>query len=271
MTQSYVIEMIEKSDISLRARSKIHHPAGYSIQRHISDFDVLYTISGKHYFNIDGKEYISNPGDVHVLAPNSILSVHCNEASDQYYCHFTLKAQNKYDLTGNFVEHRLPENCRGLAGLYKEQFEHSDKVEVPLVSSVSLIFKLFLVEMLKADVRNQVSFVAPDSSTKPDELFEVLYYIHGHLSENLTVEKLAETAGFNPSYFSRYFKRYMGVSPIRYINEHKMNFAKHFISTTDKPLKEIAAMLGFPDQFAFSKKFKDNFGVSPSEFRKINI
>ena len=51
MLQSYITEMIEKSDISLRARGKIHHCAGYTVQRHISDFDVLYTVSGKHYFN----------------------------------------------------------------------------------------------------------------------------------------------------------------------------------------------------------------------------
>ncbi len=271
MDQSYLFEMIEKADVSLRARNMIHHPAGYEMEKHISDFDVLYTLSGKHCFRIDGKEYICYPGDVLLLAPDTMLSVRCDEPSDQYYCHFTIGMGEEYELVGDFSEHRLPENCRGLAELYREHFELSNKEESPLISSVSMIFKLFIIELLRAEPKNRVSFESLTQQGKPKALFEILHTIHERLTEQITVESLAEAAGFHPSYFSRYFKRYMGVSPVRYISEQKMNLAKHLISTTEKPLGEIALSLGFPDQFTFSKKFKDRFGVSPSEFRKIRI
>lgn len=271
MEQSYIIEMVEKGEISLRARSFMRHPAGYSIQRIIPDFDVLFTLAGRHFLTINGRPCVSDPGDVYLLTPDTILALRCEEEARQFYCHFTIRSQNQCSLTASFAENHLPPYCAGLAELYRRQFETSASLEMPLDSSVSLIFKLFLIEMLKAHPKNQISFASDLQNDAPDDIFETLYYIHSHLEENVTVEKLAEVAGFNPSYFSRYFKRHMGVSPVKYINEHKMNFARHFISTTDMPLKEVAAMLGYPDQFAFSKKFKDHFGVSPSEFRKINI
>ncbi|MBQ3055758.1 MAG: AraC family transcriptional regulator [Oscillospiraceae bacterium] len=271
MEQSYLFEMIEKADVSLRARNMIHHPAGYAQEKHISDFDVLYTLSGKHFFRVNGKEYVCYPGDVLLLAPNTMLSVRCEEPSDQYYCHFTIGMGEEYEVVGDFCEHRLPESCRGLAQLYREHFELSNKEESPLISSVSMIFKLFIIELLRADPRSHISFESLTAPEKPKALFEILHEIHEHLTENITVESLAEIAGFHPSYFSRYFKRYMGMSPVRYISEQKMNLAKHMVSTTEKPLGEIAETLGFPDQFSFSKKFKDRFGVSPSEFRKIRI
>ena len=271
MVQSYLYEMIEKAEVSLHAHGISHHSVGKSGQIRIRDFDVLYVLSGKMCFCINGVEYLCKPGDVLVVAPNSQFSVRCDEPADQFYCHFDIKVQSEYKLTGSFRQNRLPESCSGLAKLCCEQIKHIETQGLPLGPSVRMIFKLFLIEMLQTDAANHVSFVSVPENEKPEELFAVLAHISEHLNENLSVEELAKMAGFHPSYFSRYFKRYMGMSPIRYINEHKMSLAKHLVSTTERPIKEIAAQLGFADQFGFSKKFKACFGSSPSEFRKIKI
>ena len=271
MEQSYLYDMIERADLALGAHKLIHHPAGYTNQKHISDFDVLYTLSGKHNFLINGREYVCDPGDVLLLAPNTILSVRCDEPADQYYCHFTMKVQNEHELTGVFEEHRLPQTCKGLAAVYRELFSREEQTEYFDTAAVRMIFKLFIIELLRENPNCKISFGSASKQEMPADLFDILYYIQDHLTESLTVESIAERAGFHPSYFSRYFKRYMGITPVRYINEHKMDLAKHFVSTTDKPIKEIAALLGYPDQFMFSKKFRERFGVSPTEFRKIKI
>lgn len=271
MVQPFLFEMIEKAEVSLHARGVIRHPADYAIQIHSLDFDVLYTITGTHYVCIDGVDYVCKPGDVLLVAPNSVFSVRCDEPADQLFCHFDIKIQSEYQLTGTFQQHRLPESCSGLAKLCYEQFQRAEEQNLACEPSVGMLCKLFLIEMLQSDEANSVSFISAPQNEKPEALFAVLAHIRDHWSENLSVEELAKMAGYHPSYFSRYFKRYMGISPVRYVNEQRMNLAKHLVSTTDEPIKEIAAQLGFPDQFSFSKKFKGQFGVSPSEFRKIKI
>lgn len=271
MEKNYIIDLIEKSNIVIKAYNFMEHPANYSISKVIPDFDVLYTISGQHNLTINDKKYVSKPGDVFILTPNTILTLECSEFSTQFYCHFSITSGNGNDLNGTFNEYQLPSYCCSLASFYKIHFNLCTKKSLPLFSYMGLIFKLFLIEMLNTYKNNYIDFTSDNHNAIPADILQTLNYIHEHLHENITIDILSEIAGFNTSYFCRYFKKYMGVSPMKYINNSKMDFAKYFISTTNKSLKEISFLLGFADQFTFSKKFKEYYGISPSEFRKVNI
>lgn len=91
-------------------------------------------------------------------------------------------------------------------------------------------------------------------------------YIDEHSKENLTVELLAGMAGLSPKYYVDLFKRRYGMSTTDYISGLRINRAKQFMASTDLRLRDIAHLVGYQDEFYFSRKFKKIVGVSPSVY-----
>lgn len=82
------------------------------------------------------------------------------------------------------------------------------------------------------------------------------------------VARLARESGFSPSHFRRLFRRSFGQSPRRMLAEEKMKLACHLLAYTDRPLKAIAAELGFAAVQNFCRAFRTHTGASPAAFRR---
>ncbi|MDF2723596.1 MAG: AraC family transcriptional regulator [Paenibacillus sp.] len=93
-------------------------------------------------------------------------------------------------------------------------------------------------------------------------------YMEIHYAEGISVEKVASFVGVDRAYFSRKFHAVYGISPIVYLQNLKMKAARDMLEQTEESLTQIALSVGYPDLFSFSKAFKKNFAVSPSEFRR---
>ena len=59
-----------------------------------------------------------------------------------------------------------------------------------------------------------------------------------------------------------------GLTPVAYILQVRLNYARHIIASDDSSLTTVAAKCGFQNLSHFSKAFKQQFGVSPTQFRK---
>ena len=81
--------------------------------------------------------------------------------------------------------------------------------------------------------------------------------------------ELAAVVHFHPNYFISFFKKYFGTSPLKYVNEARLNQAKRLLKSTDESVAQIAEETGFRDLYHFSKRFKASTGYSPSDFRKL--
>lgn len=101
-----------------------------------------------------------------------------------------------------------------------------------------------------------------------DHISSAIKIIDYNFSNDITVEKLAQTLSLNPSYFTRKFTARTGISPKQYILNKRLEYAKQLLVTTDATILEISNSAGFSDQFYFSRIFKKTQRVSPSEYRK---
>ncbi|MFU1798562.1 AraC family transcriptional regulator [Paenibacillus azoreducens] len=99
-------------------------------------------------------------------------------------------------------------------------------------------------------------------------LEHVKTYIDEHYNEELTIDQLAEVAEFSPGYFADLFKKTYGCSVMDYVTEVRMNKAKQMMLGSGALLKEVAHLIGYKDEFYFSRKFKQKFGLSPSAYVK---
>ncbi len=104
----------------------------------------------------------------------------------------------------------------------------------------------------------------------PERLLNILLHIEENLQGPLTLGSLAELARLDKSYFTRYFKSHVGMSPIRYLNDKRTRLAEHLLRRTDLNITQISQLAGFGDLSSFNKHFKKANGISPSGFRKKN-
>ncbi|MCC6093777.1 MAG: response regulator [Eubacterium sp.] len=101
----------------------------------------------------------------------------------------------------------------------------------------------------------------------PEFLKEVLEYLHHHLKDPLSMSEVCRTFGVSQTYLSKIFRKYTGLSFNQKVTELRMEKAKRIIQENSEYfIKEIAEMVGYQDQFYFSRVFRSYVGKSPSEY-----
>lgn len=96
---------------------------------------------------------------------------------------------------------------------------------------------------------------------------QVIRYIQDCYHEPLRVEDMARYVGLNRSYLSTLFKKYTGLSPIKYLQTFRMTRAAHLLSLTKLPVTAIAYSCGYQETESFHKIFKQHTGLSPKQYR----
>ncbi len=98
---------------------------------------------------------------------------------------------------------------------------------------------------------------------------EVLKYIDENFTSAVDMATLANHCFYNPAYLGRVFKTVYGKSMKEYIREKRMNLAMELLTTTNLPVEEICCRVGYAGKDRFYRYFKDFFGKTPGDFRKI--
>jgi len=83
-----------------------------------------------------------------------------------------------------------------------------------------------------------------------------------------SLAQLAKKIGRSEAQMLRIFRRDFGTSPIAFLLERKLEQAMVLLLNTELTVKEIAAGLGFCDEFYFSRMFRKKCGKSPREYRQ---
>jgi AraC-like DNA-binding protein len=101
-----------------------------------------------------------------------------------------------------------------------------------------------------------------------DVIEQALAFIHTHYMDSLNLRKLAERHGLSPKSFSYLFHKYIGVSPIDYLIQHRMKRAQELLEMSSYSIRQIAASVGYEDALYFSRLYKKHYGTAPSQNRR---
>lgn len=116
-----------------------------------------------------------------------------------------------------------------------------------------------LIRMLEEQAR---------SGSQPDLVQLTIRYLQEHYQEPVAMDELAAMFNCSITHLSRLFKRDTGMSLIHYLIQIRMKHAQQWLLGSHLGLKDIAAKIGYPDAFYFSRMFKKHSGYSPLQFRK---
>jgi transcriptional regulator GlxA family with amidase domain len=103
-----------------------------------------------------------------------------------------------------------------------------------------------------------------------DRIGRSIAYMTEHLDEPLQISALAAQANVSPSHYFALFKRQIGRPPIDFFIRLRMDHARELLDSTSSSVKEVAAIVGYHDQFYFSRVFKSVHRMAPTEYRRRN-
>jgi AraC family transcriptional regulator len=107
----------------------------------------------------------------------------------------------------------------------------------------------------------------PEVPLDQQKLARINIYITEHIAENIQVEHLAALVHMSQSHFARAFKKATGSPPHFHLTTERLTLAKWMLSSTQVPLVDVAARVGFQTQQHFTEVFHRYTGITPRAFR----
>jgi AraC-like DNA-binding protein len=95
-------------------------------------------------------------------------------------------------------------------------------------------------------------------------------FMNQHLTENLSLTKLADVANLSPFHFHRLFKEAYSVTPLQQVTHLRLKKASRLLKSTGKRVSEIGHLCGFDNESSFVRLFKRELGITPLVYRKRN-
>lgn len=253
-----------------------HHHLEISL---IRDGSGVYYINGEKFKAKKGDIFIFNNTDVHGL------SMAPGESIVNQVIHFEpwLIWQSPQDFFNDkylriFLNRPADfknrvKACESVSPSIAELFDAMEKEFTEKSTDYELMIKVKLLNILVLLSRH---FNCQDDLllTKPKQrasIEKVITYIHNHFRQAITLKELADLVFMNPSYFSRYFKKYNGLSPMDYVAHLRIRHAVHLLITTKEPVADICYNCGFNSITSFNRTFKRIKGLSPTHYRHSEI
>lgn len=117
----------------------------------------------------------------------------------------------------------------------------------------------------------QIGITSSHASHMPKECAFAKRYLDSNYSQTITLESLAEAAHINKYYLAHTFTNFLGISPINYLIQKRLEVSKELLNSTNHSIAQIASSAGFSSQSYFSQIFKKMTGLTPNQYRKQHV
>lgn len=127
-----------------------------------------------------------------------------------------------------------------------------------------------IIKLLYSDIIEEkpVTHTPMQQRFENELLNEILIYINDNIYTVITIEKLCQEFSVSRSSLQQLFKNNLNTAPKQYISDLKLNKSKVLIKESKYTISEISNILGFASIHYFSRKFKQQFGITPSDYAK---
>lgn len=127
----------------------------------------------------------------------------------------------------------------------------------------------FVIHLLRAHLTVRKSDLIELSRAGPVDrrLRRAIEFMHDNYSGGASLEEIASAAYLSEYHFARLFKEIIGVTPHVYLANLRLERARKLLAETERPISEVASMVGYHSQSHFTKIFKSITGTTPRAYR----
>lgn len=243
-------------------------PSKFAMHTHFQA-ELFYFLSGDAVYHVEGSEYPLEPGDVLLMRPSEAHYIEIKSPAPykRVVCNFDPELFSAMDPDRRILR-AYTDREAGKGNLYRagdfkdvrsgdfirQLYEHRDD---RMASIATLMLLLCAI--------NRIFDTAPPAHALSNTVeFSILRYINSHLSENITLDGLAQFFFISRAQLCRRFKKATGTSVGRYITAKRLLAARSMILSGKKPT-EVYSQCGFVDYSTFYRAYSKYFGHSPRD------
>ncbi len=221
---------------------------------------LYYVISGGGFLKYGDTTVEMSSGNVYLVPAFLRFSYWCEDKMEKLYFHISMTKTDRYDLlsTVNKVL-SMPfdtDKIRSMIKLYNsDDYISFLSLKNSIWSTVTSFFKRY--DLPKIPINNY-----------SETIKNTIEYINKNAKINLSVSEISKNLYLCESTLRKHFKNEVGVTVGEYVDTVVFFKAKEMLSSKSILIGEISESLGFCDQFYFSRRFKERYGKTPSEYRK---
>lgn len=243
-----------------------HH---YSFQgESIKYWEITYVDSGTLYTTIEGKEYVLHSNELMIYAPDQF---HRQRTEDNPCSYLSIIIDMDIDLDSqreNLMNRifQIGREAKAALDLFVQgsstDGEHSNLLMFEALNRI-------IYDLLTSTNEEVVKVAStPMQQNFENELLnEILLYINENVfSDFNNVEELCQHFGLSRSSLQNLFNNNLNIAPKRYILNTKLNKSKELIRESKYTISEISNLLGFSSIHYFSRRFKQEYNISPTEY-----
>ena len=238
---------------------------------HHHSYEIYYILDGEREYFIGDKFFNVSSGDL-VWVPKDMLHRTCGKGATRFLIYFTDSFIQKY-LSEEAAERLLckepfvfrPENKveSEFRNMFYELLKEYEKGDSD--------YDEFIINRIMADllyfIYSQKNYYK-EISVKPNlRMHHIVKYINDHYSEDICMQDMANMFGVTKNHFCHVFSRYMGVTFITYLNTVRIKAACDLLKKDSDSILDVSNKCGFCSSHYFYKVFKEEKGMSPSEYR----
>lgn len=246
-----------------------------------TEFEFVYVETGTVYFGISEKQFALSEGQgvfinskiLHryfsqekAIVPNFVLMpVFLAPQDSLIYQKYVLPIMVS-PMEYRIFSQDIPWQAQALS-LMREMMAAQEKAsDVELVSSY-LIQKIWHILYQNTDVEHMGKKENYSASSQA-RLQLMMQYIHQKFAYNISLSDIADQAKVSKSTALNLFQRYLGISPVTYLVNYRLQEAAKLLASTEKKVTVISKDTGFDSVDYFCKAFKKYYKLTPTEYRK---
>lgn len=150
---------------------------------------------------------------------------------------------------------------------HRMQREIAGKLPLATLQCEALLSEL-LVLMIRSASRRSLPYLTAEQRERIDR---ALAWIHEHQYDTVRIQEVARRVGLSAQHFRELFRRYVGVTPKRYLTALRLQTSKCLLMHANQSVTDVAMQAGFGNVQQFSKVFRKLVGLTPSEWRRISL
>ena len=252
-------------------------PWRYEAHNH-SAVEILLTLEGTVTYTVDDTVYQVRKGEVLIIPPDMPHSLSMEEGSSRYLFLFEPDAiMTMRDIKSIAMYFNKPFHLRDGSEAHvrirelllraRDAYEKREMMWNTVCYSCILRIYATLGQQYISGIRPRTD----DGMRNMDSevITAVMTYINNHYREELSLEDVAQFAGFSRYYFSRSFKRQTGYSFKDYLCQKRLQVAMDLLIRTNRSMRDVAIDSGFGSVATFNRVFREKKGCTPTQYRAI--
>lgn len=275
--QTYRYEAIKypsKEDVFFNV---LWHNRDYTAPHWHNGLEILYLLEGSEDCYLGEEECIRmKKGDFLVINSRVVHSVQCPRQCRE------MLIQIPYPMMKRFIPQidGLEFVCEKITG--KKQRMDTFLVESALSTLAelhpfqspeeTLEFYSQIYHLLAVLVKDFSVSVTSDKMEISEKYMErlgmITSYVKEHYMEEISLQEIARLVSLNPDYFTRFFKKYMGMTFLDYVNSVRMEHVVRDLQRTDLSVQKLLELHGFTNYKLFMKMYKSRFESTPGKMRR---